>query len=369
MPLLSCQVKQSRSVELGNFASSNLLWIAVIVSTLAAALILILIALICMLRWSFNSERQNYEIFSNEWFPIFAKVIIGEPPIISKELNQTDKLILLRLWIYWHQSISGDASGRLKKFISDIGCNEVALNLIHKGNRAQKLLSSISLGNLNESSAWDYLKLLVATDDQIISLHAARAMLQLDSQRAINELMPMILGRAKWDMSVLTHILKQSRAVFESEVVKGWITFNESQKIRALKLCTNLGLSLTEEMLCQLLKIDQGTPLLNETLHLLERLQNPAYRLQIIKLFDHPSASVRAQAVRAHTAIASPRDIEILIEMLHDNDSLTRNPAAFTLSQSSTLGIKGLRSLREALEDPRAYQAVAVTCMRLELIA
>ena len=192
-------------------------------------------------------------------------------------------------------------------------------------------------------------------------------MLQLDSERAINELMPMILGRAKWDVSVLTHILKQSRAVFENEIINGWGTFDEGQQVRALKLCANLDLPLTEKMFNQLLQIDHGTPLLNATLHLLERLQNPAYRLQIVKLFDHPSASVRAQAVRAHSVIADPRDIEILIEMLHNNDSLTRNYAALTLSQSSALGIKGLRSLKEALEDPRAYQAVALTCMKLEL--
>ena len=352
-----------------NFASSNLLWIAVIVSTLAAALTFILIVFICLFRWAFNAEMQSYKTFSKQWFPIFAGVIMGESPKISKELNQTEKLILLSVWNYWHQSISGDASGRLKKFITDIGCNEVALNLIQKGNRAQKLLSSISLGNLNDSSAWEHLKLLVGTDDQIISLHAARAMLQLNSERAINELMPMILGRAKWDVSVLTHILKQSRAVFENEIIKGWGTFDEVQQVRALKLCANLDLSLTEKMFNQLLQIDHGTPLLNATLHLLERLQNPAYRLQIVKLFDHPSASVRAQAVRAHSVIADPRDIEILIEMLHNNDSLTRNYAALTLSQSSALGIKGLRSLKEALEDPRAYQAVAVICMKLELSA
>lgn len=350
-----------------NFASSNVLWIAVIVSMLTAALTLILIVFICLFRWIFNAERQSYEIFSNQWFPILAGVIMGETPKIPKELNQTDKLILLRLWNYWHQSIAGDASGRLKKFISEIGCNAVALNLIQKGNRAQKLLSSISLGNLNDSSAWEHLKLLVETDDQIVSLHAARAMLQLNSERAINELMPMILGRAKWDMSVLTHILKQSRAIFENEIIKGWVTFDEVQQIRALKLCVSLDLYLTEEMLRQLLQINHGAPLLNATLKLLERLQNPAYRLQIIQLFDHPSSSVRAQAVRAHSAIADPRDIEILVEMLYDNDSLTRNYAALTLSQSSSLGIQGLRSLKEALEDPRAYQAVAVMCMRLEL--
>lgn len=352
-----------------NFASSNVLWIAVIVSTLTAALTLILIVFICLFRWIFNAERQSYEIFSNEWFPILAGVIMGETPKISKELNQTDKLILLRLWNYWHQSIAGDASVRLKIFISDIGCNVVALNLIQNGNRAQKLLSSISLGNLNDSTAWEHLKLLVATDDQIISLHAARAMLQLNSERAINELMPMILGRAKWDMSVLTHILKQSRAVFENVIIKAWATFDESQQIRALKLCANLGLSLTEKMLSQLLQMDQRTPLLNATLQLLARFPNPVYRLQIVQLFDHPSASVRAQAVMAHSSIADPSDIEILMEMLHDNDSLTRNNAALTLSQSSSLGIQALRSLKDVLEDPRAYQAVAVTCMRHELSA
>jgi hypothetical protein len=347
---------------LNNVDANNVLWIAMVVSALTAGITLVLMALIALFRWIFNNERLSYEVFSKKWFPIFAGVIMGDSPALVNQLSRGEKLILLRLWNYWHESISGSANERLKKFVCDMGCNDVALFLVQKGNRAQKLLSSISLGNLNDRSAWAQLKALVNTEDQIISLHAARALLQIDASKAVHELLPMILSRAQWDMSVLTQILRHSRSVFEIELLNQWTTLDQVQQLRALKLSANLNLPLSAPLIHEMLQTTQTAPLLIATLQLLERLQNPAYRGPIMKLFDHTSASVRAQAVKAHASIADASDIEVLLEMLHDNDSDTRRLAALSLSQPTSLGMKRMALLKDALEDARAYEAAAVIC-------
>lgn len=345
-----------------NFAGNNMLWIAIVVTAFTSAITLVLIALIWLFRWLFNAEQLSYSQFSKEWFPILACVIVGDQAPVAKKLNRSEKLILLRLWNYWHQSVSGNANIRLKQFVNDMGCTDVAIHMVQKGNRAQKLLSSISLGNLKVASAWQDLKALVATDDQIVSLHAARAMLQVDAEKAIKELLPMILGRAQWDMSVLTQILQQSRVQFEFEVIDSWADLSRAQQVRALKLCANLSLPLTHDLVHQLLQADQHTDIVLVTLQLLERLQNPVYRQPLLQLFDHASASVRAQAVKTHGAIADVSDIETLVDMLHDSDAATRYFAAFTLVQPTSLGLQRLTLLKDELEDARAYEAVAAMC-------
>ena len=338
------------------------MWIAILVSAFTSAITLVLMALIGLFRWLFIAELRSYAQFSKEWFPILACAIVDDQAPVAKKLNRSEKLILLRLWNYWHQSVSGNANVRLRHFVSDMGCTDVAIHLVQKGNRAQKLLSSISLGNLKVALAWQHLNALVATDDQIVSLHAARAMLQVDAEKAIKELLPMILGRAQWDMSALTQILRQSRSHFEREVIDSWTALSRAQKVRALKLCANLSLPLTHDLVHQLIQADQHTEILLVSLQLLERLQNPVYRQPILQLFDHASASVRAQAVKAHGAIADVRDIETLVDMLHDSDAATRQFAAFTLVQPTSLGLQRLTLLKDELEDARAYEAVAAMC-------
>lgn len=340
-----------------------------VVSALTSGITLVLMALIGLFRWLFHVEQISYKKFSQDWSPVLAGVIVGDKPAVSAPLNRSEKLILLRLWNYWYQSVSGNAKIRLKHFVSDIGCKDVAIDLVQRGNRAEKLLSSISLGNLNEPSAWVHLKALVDTEDQIVSLHAARAMLQVDAGKAVKELLPMILGRAHWDMSVLTQILRQSRNHFESEVIVHWAYLNRAQQIRALKLCANLGLPLTQDLIQQLLQADQPTDILLAALRLLERLQNPAYRQDALRLFDHTSAAVRAEAVKAHRALADLSDIETLVDMLHDSDATTRHQAASTLSQPTSLGLQRLGLLKDVLEDARAYEAVAVICAQHEAAA
>lgn len=340
-----------------------------VVSTFTAAITLVLLALIGLFRWLFNADRLSYAQFSKEWFPILASVIVGDQAPVAKKLSRSEKLILLRLWNYWHQSVSGNANARLKKFVSEMGCTDVAIDLVQKGNRAQKLLSSISLGNLTDSSSWQHLKALAATDDQIVSLHAARAMLQVNAENAVKELLPMILGRAQWDMSVLTQILQQSRAHFEREVIDSWAGLTRAQQVRALKLCANLGLPLTQDLVLHLLHADQHTEIVLAALQLLERLQNPVYRQPILKQFDHQSASVRAQAVKAHCVIADVGDIETLVDMLHDSDAATRHFAALTLGQPASLGLQRLFLLKDELEDARAYEAVASLCAQRGAVA
>lgn len=333
-----------------------------VVSALTAGITMVLMTLICLFRWLFHVEQLSFKKFSRDWYPVLAGVIVGDKPTVYAPLNRSEKLVLLRLWNYWYQSVSGNAKIRLKQFVCEIGCTDVAIDLVQRGNRAEKLLSSISLGNLNEPSAWGHLKALVDTEDQIVSLHAARAMLQVDAVRAIKELLPMILGRAHWDMSVLTQILWLSRNHFESEVIEHWGNLNMSQQIRTLKLCANLGLPLTQDLMQQLLQADQPTEILLAALRLLDRLQNPAHRQDVMRLFDHSSAAVRAEAVKAHRTLADLRDIETLVDMLHDSDVTTRHHAATTLSQPTSLGLQRLGLLKEVLEDARAYEAVAVIC-------
>lgn len=333
-----------------------------VVSAFTAAVTVVLMALIGFFRWLFNAQNHSYETFSKKWFPVFAGLIVGDAAPSEPALRVRDKLILLRIWNYWHESVSGIANERLKGFVREMGCSDVALALVQKGNKAQKLLSCISLGNLSDAAAWADLKALVATDDQIISLHAARAMLQIDPDRAVDELLSAILGRAQWDMSVLTQILRHSRQALERSMLAKWPSLSQAQKLRALRLCANLNLPLTQQLIHELLQATQSTALLVATLQLLERLQNPAYRERIMQLFDHASASVRAHAVKAHASVADVQDIEVLIDMLHDNDSDTRHAAAQALGQSASLGMTRLRQLKDVLEDARAYEAVALAC-------
>lgn len=342
------------------FFSDQVLTIALYATAIASAITALLMVMIGIFRWMFHAESRRDESFAREWQPILAEVILGSSMPVNTDLNPQRQLTLLRLWNYWHESLAGQANERLKQFALACGCDRIALELARKGNRAQKLLSAITLGNFRHGQAWPFLREMVNRKDQVLSLRAARALLQIHPERAAGELLHLILQRQDWELSVLINILRQSREVFRDQLVHQWPQLTLKERERAFSLCANMNVSLPPALVHGALRMDSAVTLLVAALLWLERLQDPLHRTQLFLLLDHPHACVRAQAVQTLGALGTLSDVGVMVEMLHDNDAQTRLLAARGLAQMPSFGIERLGTLKEEIADSRAYQALAV---------
>lgn len=349
------------------FFSDQVLIIALYATAIASAITVVLILMIGMFRWMFHVQSKRDESFAREWQPILAQVILGSPMTGPSDLSPPRELTLLRLWNYWHESLSGQANDRLKQFALACGCDHVALKLAQRGNRAQQLLSAITLGNFRHEQAWPFLWEMVVRKDQILSLRAARALLQIQPERAIRELLHMILRRQDWELSVLANIIKKSRDAFRDQLVGHWSELTVDERERAFRLCASMNVSLPQDLVQGVLKMDVDVVLLTAALLWLERLKDPSHHSQVSALLNHSHACVRAQAVQTLGALATASDVTLMLEMLHDNDAQTRLLAARGLGRMPGFGAESLSRLKEDIADARAYQAVAIACSEQEV--
>ena len=343
--------------------SDKVLLIAIYFSLITAGLTLLLLLLIALLRLKFHVEGKRFKDFENQWQPRLVRVIVGEAIAPAARLGRSGQLILLRLWNYWNESMAGESRARLRQFVREIGCEQVAMKLARKGNRAQKLLSVISLGNFGHAPAWKTLRDLVDRPDQILALHAARAMLQIDPELAMSELLPRILQRQEWELSVIANIVKSSRSAFEKTLQDAWPRLDTPARVRALQLCQHLTLPLPDTLVEPLLQPSTDFEQLMAALQLVARLQTPRYRSRVLALLDHPHGLVRAQAVQTLGATATRQDTALLLEMLVDRDLLVRHTAAKSLMQLPAYGSERLRHFNEALCDARVHQAVTMAML------
>ena len=229
--------------------SDLVLQIALYACLVTAGLTLVLLVLITLFRWRFQQDGRRYRAFADAWQPRLVKVIMGEALPHSERLTRSGQVVLLRLWNYWSESMAGESRLRLKQHVQALGCDALAMRLVRQGNRAQKLLSVISLGNLQHTPAWPELQALIDKEDQILALHAARAMLQIDAEQAMRELLPKILVREHWELSVISNIVKGARGAFESALLAQWPQLNAQARTRAFKLCDHLNMPLPEALL------------------------------------------------------------------------------------------------------------------------
>lgn len=343
--------------------SDLVLQIALYACLITAGLTLILLVLIACFRWRFERDGQRYRNFEQAWQPRLVKVIMGEALAHSERLTRPGQVVLLRLWNYWSESMAGDSRLRLKQHVQALGCDALAMRLVRRGNRAQKLLSVISLGNLQHTPAWPDLLALIDKEDQILALHAARALLQIDAEQAMRELLPKILVREHWELSVISNIIKGARGAFENALLAQWPALGEPARTRAFKLCDHLNMPLPEALLVSALQAQQAHAQLLAALQLVAHLQTPHYRAQVVALLDHFDGRVRAQAVLTLGATATAPDTALLLEMLTDKDLLVRHSAAQSLLRLPSYGAERLARFNQALCNARVHQAVTMALL------
>lgn len=343
--------------------SDLVLQIALYACLVTAGLTLILLVLITLFRWRFQQDGRRYRAFADAWQPRLVKVIMGEALTHSERLTRSGQVVLLRLWNYWSESMAGDSRLRLKQHVQALGCDALAMRLVRQGNRAQKLLSVISLGNLQHTPAWPELQALIDKEDQILALHAARAMLQIDAEQAMRELLPKILVREHWELSVISNIVKGARGAFENALLGQWPDLNGAARTRAFKLCDHLNMPLPEALLATALHAEQGQAQVVAALQLVAHLQTPRFREQVVALLDHFDGRVRAQAVLTLGATATAPDTPLLLEMLTDKDLLVRHSAAQSLIRLPSYGAQKLARFNQALCNARVHQAVTMALL------
>lgn len=106
----------------------------------------------------------------------------------------------------------GDAGGRLAEVARRLLLDQRALAMLDSWSLKTKLLAIQALGYLKERRAWDKLIVLSGSLDPILSLCSARALMRIDTEKALPILLPELASRADWSLAVVGAMLKEAGA-------------------------------------------------------------------------------------------------------------------------------------------------------------
>ena len=293
----------------------------------ALGLTLLLGAQIVHLRMSLRRHERLEKAVIAKWRPLLTAALAEAPPEALPPLPPRERIPFLRLWLHLHQSVRGEASAGLNAVGYRLGCDAIARDLLRDGNRAQRLLAVLVTGHLRDASAWDSLTRLALSADSAMAMQAFWALIQADAERAMREMMPVVLRREDWALSQVAAILQDAKDTCASYLSDALMQLEPGRLVRALHLAEALRAAVPAGLLAPLLH-NADAELVAAALRL---AHDPALLDDIRAHLAHPDWRVRVQAAKAVGRIGDRSDVVRLRGMLGDREWWVRYRAAQAL--------------------------------------
>jgi HEAT repeat protein len=323
----------------------------------ALALTALLVLLTVALRISLKRRERHTHQFTALWRPVLMNALVDPAACALPVLRTRDRLNFLKLWNYLQESLRGEATASLNQVARRLHADAQARGLLRQGNRAERLIAILTLGNLRDRASWNDLLASAASRDNIASLNAARALIQIDPLAGVEHLMPLVLARQDWDVARLARMLGEARAAFGLLLTRTIVGLKAHQLLRALELVEALRLQLPAATLRYLLHRRHQPP---AVLAAALRVASGAAVLPTVREhLAHADWRVRAQAVHALSRFGEPADVTPLTAGLGDTEWWVRYAAAQALASLPFLGPEGLAELQSSISDAAARQILA----------
>ncbi len=181
----------------------------VVYSSLAVlALALVLALQIVWLRLRLKACRAHEVRFHAAWQPVMTAAMAGEI-VEAPPLAQGDRICFLKLWNPLQEPLKGAARVPLNALAERCEIVPYVHGLLRRKGARPRLIALLTLGHLGDRSQWNDIVLLSREPDALLSLAAARAMLQIDPGCALHELMPQLLQREDWQTAHLAGLIAE----------------------------------------------------------------------------------------------------------------------------------------------------------------
>jgi len=185
----------------------------VIVSALA--LVFCVLSFSCMVLtivWRIRNVKQDraWEHAKEKWNPIFAKSTAEIPEFLPSIESNAERHDVLTLWCEYRAALRGESAQNLNRLAMRLSLDEYCIILLSSGSVSNQFLAIVALGCLGIKRAYDVIQRRVALRDPILSFVAARAIAQIDSERSLVWLLPVMAERKDWHKARLLTLFHEA---------------------------------------------------------------------------------------------------------------------------------------------------------------
>lgn len=326
---------------------------------LCGIVLLLFISILLFRRNRLASQRRHQRI-TQEWGPLLTQCLEGSHPPLPA-LTRRDHIDFLYLWNQSAEFLPETLMAPLVRIAQTVGSPHRATELLQSGLLSQRILAVVTLGRLQERSAWAPLSTLLTHHNSFLAFGAAQALLRIDANAALPLLIPILGQRTDWSPIKIVSMLQTAGQDLASEVlVKAAIQGHPDLSPRLIRYLpvtkSRKGLPILRRFLQDELP---STNMLAASLFVFGEFRDPADLPLVRQHLTHSAWYVRVQAATALGKLGTVEDEDRLIALFNDDQWWVRYRAGEALVSLESMTEEKLMRLQESLTSPEAHEILA----------
>ncbi len=341
------------------FTSEGALKLVLWVGAAAFAVTLFLMLQILLSRALLLRRQRRADRFLAVWRPLLMQsldTVPASPPPIAR----ADVYTFLSVWNYLHESLRDESKEQLNQVARVVGMDTVAQDRLRQRSLRQRLMAIVTLGHLREASVWNELQVIVQHNNTMLSLAAARALLQINAEAALPILLPLMASRSDWPVTRVANLLKEAGA----DVISQPLAHAAETTPRLIRYLEVAHRDVVVTTVRRLLATTQDEHVLQACLPL---INDPADVTIVRACLSHPQWLVRVEAVAALGRVGTADDEAGLAALLSDPHWWVRYRAAHSLATLPASNVPQLQRLAAAQTNPFAHDILTEVIAEREL--
>lgn len=340
---------QGAIVDLGflSGADSKLVfafWLGVTVVVMT----LVTLTVILLMRQAVARKERAHLRAANHWRRILADAAHGGVATPSS-LPARDVSGFIEAWNGTHASLDGAESPALQALAGSVGLDKRLHSVLERGGFHERVVTIIALGYLRSRAHFDRVARFLDDRSSIVSLCAARAIMQIDPGRAVSLLVPQIMTRGDWSQGGVADILRAAGPERVSEELgMAALQANADVAPRMVRFLAGVSPEAAAPVIRQIVATSDDDHLVSTCLQV---LADPADLELVRGLLTHPRWHVRMHAAAALGRLGVPGDEQLLLPLLTDAQWWVRYRAAQALVRLPFMKEAALGRIRDTQTD------------------
>lgn len=319
---------------------------AVLAALIAGAAALVLFVVVLGLRAGHVLYDRRMNAMREAWWPIFAETAVTAEPVDAERrpaVRRRERWLLLREWSRFRGLVHGQASANLNALAIDLGLLPLARREMSRRSVNHRLLSVRAVGQMRDADSWDAIDASVESDNVALAVTAATALSDIDPDRAIPRIMPIVARSARWPRTQVGRILSAAGPDIVSARLCSEIADAPPEQVVRLLQFADSAFASDINTVAERLLISRDEPAVLSAA--LKAARGRICPERVGELTRHDSWFVRMQAASLLGRMGVREDLSILESLLSDPEWWVRYRVAQALVASPYLGPNAIRRI------------------------
>lgn len=325
---------------------------AVVAALIAGVVTLTLFAVVLGLRAVHILQARRLKAMRETWWPILAEAAVSSraaDDMRRPTVRRRERRPLLREWSRFRGLVHGQSSANLNALAIELGLLSLARREMRRRSVDHRLLGVRAVGQMRDVDSWDAIDASVESDNIALAVTAATALSDIDPDRAIPRIVPVIARSQRWPRTQVGRILSAAGP----DIVSPRLCMEISdappeQAVRLLQFADSAFASDINAVAERLLTSRQEPAILSAALKAARGRICPE---RVSELTQHETWFVRMQAVALLGRMGVREDLSTLEPLLADPEWWVRYRAAQALVASPYLGPNAIRRIAGRQKD------------------